>query len=435
MRRILLLALIYSSLAACSHRQPSQVTACAFTAYPLSVGDTRQAATGREFEAVLARAMTPAPPGKSATTPQPSILVLSGGSQHGAFGAGFFAGLPQIPNYKMVTAISTGSLQSTFLFLANSPVPSDRRYAAYMPHGAGQLHSNTGDLAAAYSISKEGDLLDVGGFGQIGGVIRGSIANFKPLRGVLAGLLSEQTLKAVGSAYDPDPQLGRRLLVGVADTVDGNGYAIDMTELAHRLVAGTQDFATVQSCYIDALIASSSVPLAVAPVTLDVRADATTARTTQHMYIDGGARFGVFYKQIDAVMRGTGSPEVTLIVNGSLYGKPWLDKNGKPQTEWSAISLGLRSVDILENQVYRFSVENIQRLGEANGHTKFAFISSEGLAPQWPAPEQYVWNGKSCGDWSAIDSAAGVTEFHPNYMKCIVAYGQARGKAEAWNSP
>lgn len=104
-----------------------------------------------------------------------------------------------------------------------------------------------------------------------------------------------------------------------------------------------------------------------------------------------------------------------------------------PQTKWSAISLGLRSVDILENQIYRFSVENIRRLGEVNGRTKFAFISSQGLQPQWPAPEQYVWDGKSCADWSTIDSQADVTEFHPNYMKCIVAYGRERGKAMAWN--
>jgi predicted acylesterase/phospholipase RssA len=434
MRAILLFVLASVVLAGCSHRQPSHVTACAFIAYPLNVGDTRQA-TGREFEAVLARAMTPPPPDKAANTPPPSILVLSGGSQHGAFGAGFFAGLPQIPDYKMVTGVSTGALQSTFLFLANSPVPPDRRYAAYMPQQPGQKRSNAGDLAAAYSISKEGDLLDVGDFGEVGGVIRGSIGNFRPLRSVLSGLLSEQTLKAVGQSYDHDPQLGRRLLVGVTDTVDGNGYAIDLTELAHRLVAGTQDFSTVQGCYIDALIASSSVPLAVAPVTLDMRVDPTSALTTRHMYVDGGARFGVFYKQIDEIMRGSGAPDVTLIVNGFLYGGPWLDKNGLPQTKWSAISLGLRSVDILENQVYRFSVENIQRLGQVNGRIKFAFISSQGLPPQWPAPEQYVWNGKSCTDWSAIDSQAGVTEFHPNYMKCIVAYGHERGEAKAWNTP
>lgn len=434
MRASLLIALSSALLAGCSHRQPSHIAACAFTAHPLSVGDTRQA-TGREFEAVLARAMTPAPPGGATKTPQPSILVLSGGSQHGAFGAGFFAGLPQIPDYKMVTGVSTGALQSTFLFLANSPVPPDRRYAPYMPQVPGPAHSNTGDLAAAYSISKEGDLLEVGDFGQIGGVIRGSIGNFRPLRTVLSGLFSEQTLKAVGETYDPDPQLGRRLLVGVTDTVDGNGYAIDLTELAHRLVAGTQDFATVQGCYIDAVIASSSVPLAVAPVTLDMRTDPASARTTQHMYVDGGARFGVFYKQIDQVMHGTGAPDLTLIVNGFLYGRPWLDKRGLPQAKWSSISLGLRSVDILENQVYRFSVENIQRLSEVNGRTKFAFISSQGLPPQWPAPEQYVWNGRNCADWNAVDRKAGVTEFHPNYMKCIVAYGRERGKASAWNAP
>ncbi|WP_374943243.1 patatin-like phospholipase family protein [Sphingomonas sp.] len=391
-------------------------------------------ASSRDFESVLNASMSAPAPTRAGLvgTTRPSVLILSGGSQHGAFGAGFFAGMPQIPEYKLVTAVSTGALQSTFLFLANQPVPSDRIYPAYFHDAAGTPHTNTGDLALAYSIEREGDLLDVGGFGQIGGVVRGSIADFAPLRRVLHGLLSPETLRAVGATYRADPHEGRRLLVGVTDVNDGAGYAIDLTELANRLVRGAQPYASVRDCYVDALIASSSVPLAASPVTLEARADDGT--TTRHLYIDGGARFGVFWSQLGDVLAGTMDPEVTLIVNGALYGKPWLDKAGEPRTEWSSLTLGLRAVDILENQVYRFSVENVTRIASGNGTVKMAFISNQNL-PGAVEPQDFVFDGKSCRDWTAVDNLAKPTEFHPRYMRCLLEYGRARGRVLAWNRP
>ena len=49
-----------------------------------------------------------------------AILVLSGGGAAGAFGAGFLSGWSesgQRPDFKIVTGVSTGSLQATFAFL------------------------------------------------------------------------------------------------------------------------------------------------------------------------------------------------------------------------------------------------------------------------------------------------------------------------------
>ena len=52
-----------------------------------------------------------------------NVLVLSGGGQNGAFGAGFLNGLAQGAddlsdlNFDIVTGISTGALQATFAFL------------------------------------------------------------------------------------------------------------------------------------------------------------------------------------------------------------------------------------------------------------------------------------------------------------------------------
>ena len=420
-------------LGACSHMAPLPSPGCAYTAYPLRIDSSPAARSATpDFEGVLSAAMSaPAPPGPGFVGPQrPSVLILSGGSQNGAFGAGFFAGMARVPDYKLVTGVSTGSLQSTFLFLANTPVPADRTFPAYFDTAPGTPHTNLGDLALAYSIGRERDLLQVGAHGQLGGVIRGSIGEFGPLRATLRGLLSPDTLRTVGAAYRPNPAEGRRLLVGVTDVDDGEGYAIDLTELASRIVDGRQPYAAVRDCYIDALIASSSVPLAALPVTLERRDP--DGGLTRHLYVDGGARFGVFWSQLGEVLAGGMRPEVTLLVNGSLASKSWLDKAGKPQTNWSALTLALRTVGILENQVYRFSVDNVTRAASGGGSIRMAFISNSNLQG-WPEPMDFGWNGKTCAEWNAVDDLDKPTEFHPRYMRCLLEYGRARGKVPAWN--
>lgn len=421
-------------LGACARMAPAPAPGCAFTAYPLRVdaGGERRAA-GQDFEGVLRAAMSaPASGGPGLAAPQrPSVLILSGGSQNGAFGAGFFAGMARVPDYKLVTGVSTGALQSTFLFLANTPVPADRTFPAYFPATPGAAHSNVGDLALAYSIAHESDLIRVGRGGTIGGLKRGAIGEFGPLRATLAGLLSPDTLRAVGRSYRADPRDGRRLLVGVTDVNDGAGYAIDLTELASRLLTNAQPYPQVRDCYIDALVASSSVPVAALPVTLE-RRDAEGG-LTRHLYVDGGARFGVFWSQLGEVLSGGLAPEVTLVVNGSLYGKPWLDDAARPQTQWSAISLALRTVSILENQVYRFSVDNVTRMGSGAGAIRMAFISNDGLPPGAPEPLAFVWDGRTCAAWNDVDNLERPTEFHPRYMRCLLEYGRSRGAALAWN--
>ncbi len=51
-----------------------------------------------------------------------AMLVLSGGGSAGAFGAGFLSGWSKAgtrPDFKIVTGVSTGSLQATFAFLGS----------------------------------------------------------------------------------------------------------------------------------------------------------------------------------------------------------------------------------------------------------------------------------------------------------------------------
>ena len=137
--RMLMAAVGLSITAGCVHMNPPPTPGCALTAYPLRVDAGGARLAGDDFEGVVRASMSaPASAGPGLTPAmRPSVLILSGGSQHGAFGAGFFAGMTAVPEYKLVTGVSTGALQSTFLFLANRPAPADRIYPAYFPAGAG----------------------------------------------------------------------------------------------------------------------------------------------------------------------------------------------------------------------------------------------------------------------------------------------------------
>jgi predicted acylesterase/phospholipase RssA len=443
-------------LAACTHTRPEALADCHFRAIPMYVGTIHPreiaspgsapatvVAPPSELQQFMTNALVQAPRDTTQAPVTREVLVLSGGSQHGLFGTGFFLGLPKVPTYRIVTGVSTGSLQSTMFFLANQPVAPDRVYPEDRGFDPGAIpirHTNLEDFAASSLVSSEGNILKVGSGGILGGLASGSVTSLEPLKNRIYGLISPQTLVQIGQ----ERTRGRYLLVGVTDLDDGNGYAIDLTELASRAKpeSNPAQVDAIRRCYVDALIASSSVPLAAYPVSLNIQIVGTGQARTD-LFVDGGARYGVFLKQIEDSVQAANlarssmpapspSTNVTLIVNGKMYSTPWTDKNGRVD-KWSALSLGLRSVDILENQVYRFSVDQVETAVLDGGALKMAFISNEGLPSGAEDPDQHGYKGRTCADWSAQDDRAGVKEFHPHYMACLLDYGKARGERELWN--
>ncbi|MGN7998747.1 patatin-like phospholipase family protein [Sphingomonas sp. 22176] len=463
---LLLFAAAGSLLAGCSQPRPKPIAGCNYKVIPLTVGpkwkqpwrgadataaavleqaeDPEAAALGR---ALQARRLLKAGVRRVASEggPRDQFLALSGGGQHGAFGAGFFYGMQaaarakqeSLPTWDIVTGVSTGSLQSTLLFLANQPVPSDRSYGwvdgpmsgkdgatgLVVPPG----ESNVGDLVLAYSIAKEADLMRVRRGGAVtGALLKGSSASFAPLRDRLLQIMTIGTLRAVGQEWVANK---RQLFVGVSNLDDGDGYGIDMTELASRTLSTSAagDLARIQGCYVDALLASASVPPGVPPVTLQ------TDRSTS-MYMDGGARFGMFLEPVLAARRAAGEDrpaEVTLVVNTSMAAGPW-SADGAPMQRWSVVSAALRAVDLMETQVYVFSAAAVADLGVAKGGLNMAVLSNGGI-PGGEPPEAHAFDGKSCSQWQAIDAAAKPIQFYPRYMACTADYGRSRGTIAQWN--
>ena len=428
-------AAAFLGLGACTHARPDAALDCALPAYKILPTPLHQEGPPRAgpqtFSDVLSAALQR--PRSNNETPVPArrqVLMLSGGSQHGAFGAGFFRGLAAVPEYDVVTAVSTGALMSTPIFLANQPEPHDRQFPAYVkadPKLGSPGHSNLEDLALAYAVSKEGDLLKVRSLGFGSAIISGSIASFAPLRQLLEGLITEETLKSVAKESRGK---NRKLFVGVTNLDDGYGYAIDLTQLA---VDAEQNgtLSAARQCYIDALLASSSVPPGVAPVALRIR-----DQPGVDLFIDGGARYGIFFDQLGDVVTSGQPAEVTVIVNGSLYGDRWTDKNNQPVKKWSVANVGFRSIDLLENQVYRLSIADQEKWATRPGSVlKLAFISNEDLhaLPQDPDEWEFV-KGQTCAAAREADRRKfAPVEFHPSYMRCLIDYGQARGASDPWN--
>jgi len=366
-----------------------------------------------------------------------SMLFLSGGSQDGAFGVGFLdgwsrrrtaAGRQGLPDFKVVTGISTGAIFSTWAFIDQADKPA--------------IH---------YRISEEGKILHPyirpgSDFSLIKAVARkGAVGDLEPLRRLLIDNLTPATFEEIVKQRTR----GRALYIGAVDIDSGKALAFDMTRMAQDYVDASLDRKEkYRDCYADAIIASSSVPMAALPTFIDNR-----------MYIDGGARFGVFSDELGAVVEERanealvdsvppGPPFIYVLVNGDLTVRAQCGKVDKGlcregtsggwqgrHADWRIQELARRSADILIDQVYLTSVERIRRrASDRQFGFKIDYIHAD--AETFPFKLDHPKLGKGdhgCGEWREIDDKVDrPVEFHPRYMHCLIAYGASRADKLGW---
>ena len=342
-----------------------------------------------------------------------SLLMMSGGGERGAFGAGLLAGWQEragaLPKFAVVTGVSTGSILATFAYIGRA------------------------DLAVrGYTIDSEADLVEpLGGTDKLGLVRQGAAANLVPLRRRLAGILDDDILTAVAAESEGDR---RRLLVGVVDIDDAQPYAYSLGEIARNWRDRPAERPMLKACYIEAIIASSSAPPAAPPVFINDRE-----------LIDGGARFGMFFVAADQALRqatvvGGPGAQAYLIVNGTL--ETGARPATRPHADWNILDLGLRSVDALQNQVYRFSADYARRrTAEAGDGAPFRFARMEDDAPGFVTAIPGIageTEALSCQAWQDRDTDGRhgpvPLQFQKRYMRCLIEYGRARAAklAGAW---
>jgi Patatin-like phospholipase len=182
-------------------------------------------------------------------------LILSGGGQNGAFGAGVLCGWTAAgnrPTFKLVTGISTGSLIAPFAFL-------------------GPEYDS--ELKTVYTTITDNDILQEKSI--LTAYWRQSVYGTKPLADLIAKHIDEKLLAAVATEH----KKGRRLLVGTTQ-LDAQRLVIwDMGAIA---VSGNPE---ALDLFRKILLASASMPAFFPPVYITV-----TAGGTQYdeMHADGG---------------------------------------------------------------------------------------------------------------------------------------------------
>lgn len=368
-----------------------------------------------------------------AVPPEPvdnSLLLLSGGSQHGAFGAGFLAEWSKqrgrLPRFATVTGVSTGAILSTWAFVGEPEVMA-KEYAI----------ESEGQVLDAFARRKRDGGLTLGSYLTI--ARRGAQADLSPLRERLMTLIDDSMMARVAAQARQ-----RTFLVGIVDVDSGDALMVNLGSLAQKQAEATDPLekARLRACYVDSIIASSSVPPAAPPAFIDNR-----------MYIDGGARFGLIGPAFLSVARlaavGKEAPTMYMLVNSTLETKAQCGRRdpdlcapdgtdpsantGHSRRDWDLIDLALRSVDILTGQIYRFSVAALARDYEitAGRQPYFAKIDRVGLMEH-----RFPRGGPTtCEKWKEIDATTDrPLEFFPRYMTCVVDYGRMRAAAMNWGT-
>lgn len=233
----------------------------------------------------------------TAAEPDPlEILILSGGGQNGAFGAGFLSGLTQRADasdflFDIVTGISTGALQATFAFLGPDYYTM---------------------LEGFYSNLSQCDIFVNRLFPFV--LWSDSIADSAPLRTLLENTITLDIIEKVAQAHTA----GRRLFVGTVDLDNGDMIVWDMGAIAQ----GRNQQALEK--YHDILMAASAVPVLLPPV--EIEYTTSTGELYEGLHVDGGLREIVFFRHFmadlgDSLPEPGSSPDknrLTIIVNGKI---------------------------------------------------------------------------------------------------------------------
>ncbi|WP_367194692.1 patatin-like phospholipase family protein [Amorphus sp. 3PC139-8] len=187
-------------------------------------------------------------------------LMISGGGEDGAYGAGVMVGLSKTgkrPDFDMVSGVSTGALMAPFVFLG--PAYDKELKSIYTEIGRDQI----------FQI--------VGLRGIIGGAAAASSA---PLRQTMEQKVTKRMLDQIAAEH----KKGRRLYV-VTTNLDAQRPVVwDMGAIAATPAPNRRKL------FLDVLQASAAIPGVFPPVYITAIAD---GETFKEMHVDGGSTMQV----------------------------------------------------------------------------------------------------------------------------------------------
>jgi hypothetical protein len=183
------------------------------------------------------------------------FLVISGGGDDGAFGAGLLVGWSERgdrPQFNVVTGVSTGALSAPFAFLG-------RDYDAA--------------LKRIYSELGPGDIFQAR---PVVGVLAGDgVLDSAPLHRMIDGYVDPVLVERIAAAY----REGRLLLILTTNLDQGRAVIWNIGAIAES------GHPKARELIVDILLASASIPAIFPPVMIDATID---GQTYQEMHVDGG---------------------------------------------------------------------------------------------------------------------------------------------------
>jgi predicted acylesterase/phospholipase RssA len=197
----------------------------------------------------------------AARVPPANFLAVSGGGEHGAFGAGLLVGWTEAgtrPEFKVVTGISTGALTAPFAFLG--PAYDDELKAVYTTVDAHDVLRKRSVLAA---------------------LVSDALADNTPLQELVATYVTADLLAEIAAEHAK----GRVLLIGTTNIDARRPVIWNIGKIAAS--GSPQALELVRNL----LVASAAIPGAFPPMMIDVEVDGTRY---QEMHVDGGASAQVF---------------------------------------------------------------------------------------------------------------------------------------------
>ena len=190
-----------------------------------------------------------------------NILVLSGGGQNGAFGAGYLQGWTERgdrPEFEIVTGVSTGAIIAPLAFLGS-------KYDA--------------DLERFYTTHSTKDIIKPN---YIGGLLGGiSVTNSTPLADLISDFVTPEFLNEIAREH----QRGRRLALITTNIEAQRPVLWDMGQIAE---VGNEE---ALELFRKIILASASIPGAFPPVQIDVIAG---GESYSELHVDGATQSPMF---------------------------------------------------------------------------------------------------------------------------------------------
>jgi hypothetical protein len=364
-------------------------------------------------------------------------LLLSGGGQWGAYGAGFLADLDKrgkLPRFSTVTGVSTGALQSIFIGAMGDPEVQQSDAARRALFVA---------MVRAYRPARERDVVNRSRRKELA-IVTGSFAGLAPLRRRILTALCDDAQRPTTCpliAHIAKSRTG--VFVGYVKAEDGGFYYSDISALARKAYPDGRTspaaLAEAQRCIAGAALASLAMPVFFQQVRIGPKGMKDGMKT----YFDGGVRLSVFEAEVAGkLVRAAAAPEskskepdpLYIIRNGPtvMLGDP-SELARTYNAKLNIVDAALRAEAILVNQL---EVQSIADLRLANPRGRIFLRTADGFGVKHATPgddpeiKGLPWSSTGAGQEVCVKNPPDAM-FIPSFMACIMRLGRAHAQGTA----